>query len=203
MARASETPERAVFSIVSSKYQSAPEWFDQNLPEVSEIMRRIVRSPQSSPNPFGLTNSERKFHREALCRVKHMDKLNPEHAIEGLERCAALIRDDSLPDGFEYETLVRLFKGAFGKSPGSYKTNSTIPVDSGSNGEPTYHISLVRGVVMNLDLGMRLVSITVTPRKVRERRKLMSIVGIGRDPASDVSAKHDEYLAEQSPHAAS
>ena len=79
------------------------------------------------------------------------------------------------------------------------KTNTTIPVDSGSNGEPTYHISLVRGVVMNLDLSMRLVSITVTPRKVRERRKLMRIVGIGRDPASDVSAKHDEYLAEQTP----
>ena len=203
MARASETPERAVFSIVSSKYQSAPEWFDQNLPEVSEIMRRIVRSPQSSPNPFGLTNSERKFHREALCRVKRMDKLSSEHAIEGLEHCAALIRDDSLPDDIGYVSLVRMFKGAFGKSPGSYKANTVIPVSGAINGDTPYNISLVRGVVMNLDLTMRLVSVTATPRKVRERRKLMGIVGIGRDSASDVSAKHDEYLAEQSPHATS
>ena len=132
-----------------------------------------------------------------------MDKLTPEHATEGLEHCAALIRDDSLPDDIEYGTLVRMYKGAFGKSPGSYKANTTIPVDSGSNEEPTYHISLVRGVVMNLDLSMRLASVTVTPRKVRERRKLMGIVGIGRDSAPDVSTKHDEYLAEQSPHAAS
>ena len=132
-----------------------------------------------------------------------MDKLTPEHATEGLEHCAALIRDDSLPDDIGYDTLVRMFKGAFGKSPGSYKVNTVIPADGESNGEPTYNISLVRGVVLNLDLGMRLVSVTVTPRKVRERRKLMGIVGIGRDPASDVSAKHDEYLAEQSPHAGS
>ena len=203
MARTSETPEKVVFSILASKYQSSPDWFEQNLPEISEIMLRIVQSPQLSPTPFGLTEREREFHRKALCRIERIDKLNSEHAIEGLGHCAALIRDDSLPDDIAYETLVRLFKGAFGKSPGSYKTNTTIPVDSGSNGEPTYHISLVRGVVMNLDLSMRLVSITVTPRKVRERRKLMRIVGIGRDPASDVSAKHDEYLAEQTPHAAS
>ena len=203
MARTSETPEKVVFSILASKYQSTPEWFDRNLPEVSEIMRRVVRSPESSSSPFGLTNSERGFHREALCRIKRMDKLDPAHSIEGLEHCAALIRDDSLPEGFGYEVLVRMFKGAFGKSPGSYKANTVIPADGESNGEPTYNISLVRGVVLNLDLGMRLVSVTVTPRKVRERRKLMGIVGIGRDPASDVSAKHDEYLAEQSPHAAS
>ena len=203
MARTSETPEKVTFSILASKYQSDPEWFDRNLPEISDIMRRVVRSPQSSPTPFGLTERERGFHREALCRIERMDKLSPKHAVKGLEHCAALIRDDSLPEDVGYESLVRMFKGAFGKSPGSYKANTVIPVDGGSNGEPTNHISLTRGVVLNLDLGMRLVSVTVTPWKDRERRKLMGIVGIGRDPASDVSVKHDEYLAEQSPHAAS
>ena len=203
MARKSETPERVTFSILASKYQSAPEWFEQNLPEISDIMRRVIRSPQSSPTPFGLTEREREFHREAFCHIWHMDKLTSEHATKGLEHCAALIRDDSLPEDVGFDTLVSIFKSAFGKSPGSYKVNTAIPVDGESNGKPTYHIPLVRGVVLNLDVGMRLVSVTVTPRKVRERRKLLSIVGIGRDSAFDVSAKHDEYLAEQSPHATS
>ena len=110
MARKSETPERVTFSILASKYQSAPEWFEQNLPEISDIMRRVIRSPQSSPTPFGLTEREREFHREAFCHIWHMDKLTSEHATKGLEHCAALIRDDSLPEDVGFDTLVSIFQ---------------------------------------------------------------------------------------------
>ena len=57
-----------------------------------------------------------------------------------------------------------------------------------------------RGVILNLDGDMRLVSATVIPHKIRERDRLMSIVGIGHDSKTDVAARHDDYLAEISPH---
>ena len=93
-----------------------------------------------------------------------------------------------------------LLKSAIGKSPGSFTKNSTVLIDETRKGDPGYHASVIRGVVLNLDTEMRLVSITVTPRRFRERKKMMSLVGIGRDPKSDVARRHDDYLAEMSPH---
>ena len=51
-------------------------------------------------------------------------------------------------------------------------------------------------MVADLDTEMRLVSITIIPRKIREGRKMMSIVGIARDSRNDISINHDEILAE-------
>ena len=76
----------------------------------------------------------------------------------------------------------------------------SILIEGHGTGEPIHHSSLVRGVVADLDLGMRLVSITVTPRKVREGNKMMGIVGIGHGLCPDVAARHDDYLLEQEPH---
>jgi hypothetical protein len=113
-----------------------------------------------------------------------------------------LVQDDSLPEDVDYETLVSLLRAAIGKSPGSFKSVKIVPIKDGEGRELINHVSLVRGVVLDLDRDMRLVSITVTPRKVRERRKLLRFVGIGKDIASDVALRHDDYLAEIEPHAA-
>ena len=51
-------------------------------------------------------------------------------------------------------------------------------------------------MVADLDLEMKLVSVTVTPRLIREGNKMMGIVGIASDARDDVSVKHDDYLAE-------
>lgn len=100
----------------------------------------------------------------------------------------------------DHQLVVSLFKAAFGKAPGSIKKNMSIPIEGCGTGEPIYRSSLVRGVVADLDLGMRLISITVTPCKVREGNKMMGIVGIGHDSRTDVAARHDDYLTEQAPH---
>ncbi len=202
MASTSQRPEESAFQILVSKYHANPLWFDQNLPEIGEIMRQAGYSSQRSQSPFGLTDRERRYHSEALFQIGHVDKLSVTDSIKALEHCAALIRNDSLPYEIGHETRVLLFRSAFGKSPESFKANATIPIGDQRGGEPTYRVPLVRGVVMNLNLNMSLVSVTVTPSKVKEREKLMSIVGIGRDSATDVAARHDDYLAEQSPHAA-
>ena len=202
MARVSRKTESAVFRHMLSKYEVDPSWVKRHLPEIGEIMAQAVSPPRTTPSPFGLTERERAFHIESLPSVEGLDALRTEDAIKTLERVAALILDDSLPFKFNHQALVRLFKAAFGKSPGSFKSNTVIPINQKDGGDDSaHHASLVRGVVLNLDLSMNLLSVTITPRKVRERKKLMSIVGIGHDPMRDVAARHDDYLAEQSPHA--
>ena len=130
-----------------------------------------------------------------------MNEPNPQDAIKELERCAARILDDPLSLEYTHEALTRLFEDAFGESPRSFKADTVIPVNADADGESAYAVSLIRGVILNLDGDMRLASVSVIPHKIRERDRLMSIVGIGHDPMRDVAARHDDYLAEQSPHA--
>ena len=91
-------------------------------------------------------------------------------------------------------------KAALGKSPGSYKVKTTVPMGIGG-GEALERVTVLRGVYLDLDRERRLVSISINPAKVREWKKLMAVVGTGRDAEPDVSAKHDEYLAMKSPTA--
>ncbi len=75
-----------------------------------------------------------------------------------------------------------------------------IPYPNGvSNKE---QVPAIRGVYLDLDKDTRLVSISIDPRKVRERRSLMEFVGAGKDPEPDVSTRHDDYLAMEDPHGA-
>ena len=138
-----------------------------------------------------------------MLKISSQDKLGKTEALKALERCASLILDDELPKEAGHKYLVRIFEAAVGRPPGSFKANTTIPMGAHGSEAPAHRVSLVRGVVLNLDANMRLVSATVTPRKVRERKEMLKIAGIGHDPASDVSVRHDDYLAEQSPHATS
>ncbi len=204
MARVPRKTESAVFGHMLSKYQTDPEWVNRHLPEIGEIMSRTVSPIRTPQSPFGLTERERAFHIESLPRVEGLDELQPEDAVKALERCAALIRDNSLPFEFNHQALVRLFKAAFDKTPGSFKTNTVIPISQKDGGDDAvHHASLVRGVVLNLDLNMKLLSVTITPRKVRERKRLMSIVGIGRYAMQDGADGHDDHITEQTPHASS
>lgn len=125
-----------------------------------------------------------------------MNKPNQQDPIQELERCAALILHDSLPFEFNHEVLSRLFETAFGESHESFEADTVISVNPNGGGESVYAVSLIRGVILNLDSEMRLMSVSVIPRKVRERERLMSVVGIGHDPMRDVAARHDDYLAE-------
>ena len=127
----------------------------------------------------------------------------PAKAVKGLEHCAFLIRDDSLPSEADYEFMCALFKAAFGKRPASFKKSQEIKVTADRTADDVVHkFSLVRGVSFELDREMRLISVSVSPHKVMRRRKLLSFVGAAQDAESDVAQRHDEYLARISPHAA-
>ena len=129
-----------------------------------------------------------------------------DEAVKGLQHCAALIKDDNLPYGWDenlshemgYEVKKGLLRAALGKSPGSYRSKTTVPV-SGDGGPILESVSVIMGVFLNLDRNRRLVSVSIDPGKYRARRKAMAFVGASRDNP-DVASRHDDYLAMQDPH---
>ena len=125
--------------------------------------------------------------------------ITTEEAAKGLQHCANLIRDGNLAEEVGYGTLKDLIRAALGKSPGSYRAKTTVPLGEGS-GYAMERVSAIRGVSLDLDRERRLVSISIHPGKFRERRLLMKFVGASRDPEPDVAARHDDYLAMQEPH---
>lgn len=207
--RARTDPKNAeLIELLNSKYASNSEEFRVFMPQVAQILDRMNSPRQFTKSPFGLTQHEKAFHQKKLGDILEAVEegfATGEQAVKGLEHCATLIHDGSLLDEVRHETLVKLLKAAVGKSPGTFKRNETIKIaDGGASREVVNRISIVRGVCLELDRNMRLVSITVSPTKVRERRKMLGIIGIGsdREGKRDVSIRHDEYLAEIAPHGA-
>ena len=97
-----------------------------------------------------------------------------------------------------HEVKKGLLKVVLGKSPGSYKAKTTVPVDQGC-GPVAESLSVITGVYLDLDAQGRLVSISINPWTYRKRRKAMAFVGGSRDNP-DVAERHDDYLAAQDPH---
>jgi hypothetical protein len=192
--------------LLVSKYRADPEAFRAYLPEVAQALDLMLSPRRSARSPFGLTERDR-THRlnglqETLERLAQ-GGIARTAAMRGLEHCATLVQDDSLPEHVDHTTLIRLLTAAIGKSPASVNANATIAVqDEAQQAQVVNRVSLVRGVVLDLTWDMRLVSITVTPRKMVERRHALRLIGIGKESGIDVAERHDEYLARKEPHAA-
>ena len=170
---------------------------------------QVPRGPEGLPQ-VPARSSRASAHRGGLSEVlTKLDEgtLTSGEAVQGLRHCAALIRDDNLPYGWDeslshemgYEVLKGLLRTALGKSPGSYKAKTTVPVGEGG-GPVVEQVSAIMGVLLDLDTNRRLVSVSIHPGKYRKRREVMAIVGIGSDPNPDVALRHDDYLAMQDPH---
>lgn len=198
MAKATRrTLEKATFDLLVTKYRANPKSFERQFPsDVSQIVRKAVAPYRVSRPPFRMTEREKRHRADSLNSTLDMAKIPPQDAIKGIEHCAVLIQDETLTHHVNRDRVITLFKAAYGKSPESYRKNTVIPIEGGTE-EPVYHSSLLRGVVADLDLEMCLVSITITPSKIREGKRMMRLVGIGRgDSRDDVSINHDDYLAE-------
>ena len=197
------TVERQAFQLLAARYKFDPGWFATNWPELGELVARVMTLPHKTASPFGLTENERSFHIGALKGVLARGHLDPAIAVTGLEHCASLLRDDWAIKGIDLTERTRLVRACAGKSHTSFKRNTAIPIVDADESQAAHHVSLLRGVVLDMDVNMRLLSITVTPGKVRETKNLMSIAEIGSDSETDVARRHDEYLAEVSPHGVS
>jgi hypothetical protein len=207
--------EKRVIDLLQAKRRKDPEGFREYLPDVAELLPEPPPRRSRARPTFGLTERELSYQRAGLLgALGKLDDgaITTEDAVKGLEHCAALIKDDNLPysgelaDGYEdplghemgHEVLLALVRAALGKSPGSYKSKTTVHV--GKDGAVLEQVSVIMGVLLDLDRNGRLVSLSIDPGKYRKRRKLMKFVGASMDPETDVAARHDYYLAMQDPH---
>ncbi len=205
--------DKRVIDLLQVKRRQDPTGFREYLPDVDDILPELLPSQGRPVAAFGLTERELAYHREGLSVVlRALDDgtLTSKDALRGLQHCAALIKDDSLqytsedseddlPYKMDYDVLKALVRAAIGKSPGSYKAKTSIPVGSGRSAV-LERVSVIMGVHLELGRDGQLVSIAINPGRFKERRKLMKVVGIGSDPEPDVAARHDLYLAMQDPH---
>lgn len=194
------TQQERLIALLQAKRREDPRGLRKYLPGVIELLPALPSRRRSARSPFGLTERELAYHRDGLSVVLgrlDASTVTAEEAAKGLQHCANLIRDDDLPEEVGYETLKGLIRAALGKSPGSYRAKTTVPLGEGSGGPVLERVSAIRGVSLDLDRERRLVSISIHPGKVRERRQLMKFVGASKDHAPDVAARHDDYLAMQ------
>ena len=201
------TREKRLVDLLQAKRREDPEGFRKYLPGVDALLPGPPPRRRMSRSPFGLTEQERAYHKAGLLAVlSKLDdgRITPAEAAKGLQHHAHIVRDDAFgfPAEGRYESVKALIKAAIGKSPGSYKAKATVPLDQVSGGPVAEQVSVLMGVHLDLDRNGDLVSISINPKEVRRRREVMAIIGMGRDPQSDVAARHDDYLAMQDPHGA-
>ena len=203
------TQERRLIDLLQTKYREDPKGFRKYLPGAAELLPEQPPTRSRARATSGLTERERSYHRAGLSEVlRRMDDgtVTADEAVKGLQHCAALIKDDNLPYGWDeslshemgYEVKKGLLRAALGKSPGSYRSKTAVPV-SGGGGTILESVSVIMGVFLNLDRNRRLVSVSIDPGKYRARRKAMAFVGASRDNPG-VALRHDDYLAMQDPH---
>ena len=188
---------------ILSIYRAEPERLRSSLPEVARLIERLEQPKRLRRSPFELTERKRLHHQSAVGAIVirlNEGSTSTEDAVRGLQHCATLIQDNSLPEAIDHEPLVKIVKAAIGKSPSSFKSKTTINLDDATEKADGPDVPLIKGVRLNLDSDMHLVSATVSPSQVKKRKELLSIVGIASDTASDVAQRHDEYMTEEGPH---
>ena len=169
-----------IVDLLLCKYRADARSFRKYLPEIAQMFG--AEHPRRQRSPFGLTEHERSHRAEALKRVvKDIEdgQASEAHAVRGLEHYATLSRDDGLPHEISHETLIALFKAATGKSPSSFKRVTTFSMKKDDIDKAVNQVSVMRGISLNLTWDMRLVSITVSPQKMRQRHKALKFIGIG------------------------
>lgn len=186
--------ERNLIELLQARYSEDPVGFREYLPGVAELLPEPSPRRVRTESRLRLTENEIAFHRAGLAEI--LEKIETgsatsREAVKALQHCGVLIVDDSLPEKANYDKLKRLISTGIGRPPESFRSETTIQIGEGK-GNIHERISAVRGVYLNLDNRMRIVFVSINPRKVRERRRLMEFVGAIKDPDSLASTRHDD-----------
>lgn len=188
--------------LILAKYRADPEGFRTYLPDVTKVLDSTSTPHRLSRSPFGLTEHERAHRIQALESIVEGLGKDSGGAIRALEHCAVLTEDDSLPREIDYKTLLRLFRFAIGKPISEVKGKATITIQREQSDKAVNHVSLIRGVILDLSSDMRLVSVTVNPQKVKERRRAVRFIAMTKD-VSRSTAEHQHSGLEEQGHATS
>ena len=144
-----------------------------------------------------MTERERGFKLRSLGelieRYRSMGSLPSEEAHRALALAAAL-REHA--EAYK-QTLLEMVERVLGLHLDSPEPEKLSVV----KGKLEHHtFQLARGVTLSLAWDGALLAITLDPHQWWLRSQALSIVGIGRDQASDVAERHDDYLADAIQH---
>lgn len=172
--------EQPILNILKQRYAQAPEAFKELLPDIALAFEDQV-GRTASRSPFGLTERER-LHRETrLGELLISDNTSSEQAVEALENIAVLGEDGVWLAGVNHERLGRLVTIVIGIGPGSVERNSMFPILR--NVETPRQTSIMVGVIAHLTWDMKLGAISVNPGRIRERKGMLSWVGLATPTA--------------------
>ena len=190
----------SILNALLNKYQADPEGFHSYLPEVAQELEQLFPSRRRNSHRSALTELERERLHKVLLQLFSEKTLSSEKAIQALEYCATLIQDESLPPEVDRKILLSLLHQATGIPFSKVKKATKIPV---REGKAIKGVAFLRGVYLHLTWNDRLIAISISPAKLKERSKALKFVGIAKDTASDVAQNHDAYLAKEFANVAS
>jgi hypothetical protein len=116
-----------------------------------------------------------------------------EEAVESLEAFLSDMETDT-PLRKQYEALEGLLSRAIGQDLKELGSNLRIQVRDEKDDMRIQRVA--RGVDAILDKRGRLLTIALRPAEFLKGKQLVAFVGIARDEARDVSARHDKYFVE-------
>lgn len=182
-------------------YERDPISVEKAFPEVARILQStdpgLVK--QSDRGRSILTEMEKQKRLHSLQKILHgmngKAARTKEQAIQALEDIAALVEASSWeePTPVTKDQIAILIKAATGLSLRTKGKTQKVTIIEGN---PVREVFLLRGVKLGLTWDKKLLSVELDPKELAIREKLLSIVGIGSDNATDVSARHDEYFVE-------
>lgn len=177
----------SIIDLILAKFRIDPDGLRRCLPEVAKAIDIAYPTRQSPRSPFGLTERERAYRLntlESIIKSLSSEEVNRQDALKALEHCAVLIEDDNLPSMIERRILLRLLGLSLGKPLSEVTADTTIEILQNTDGTAVNHITLLRGVVLNLTQDMHLVSVSVIPQRVKESPRAMRFIGMLEEAAS-------------------
>lgn len=182
-----------VLHLIMEKYNSDPNGFRNYLPDVAEILDSVFPIKPKYNSPFGLTALEIKNRIDRLNDIlleMQNGKLERQDAIKALENCAVLTKDDSLPIGISRNVIIRFLGVVLGKPLSDITSESTIDIMQNDSYKIANRVPILRGIVFNLTSEEDLISISITPRKFKERTKALRFVAKDEHSRGSISNKN-------------
>ena len=199
MERLTSKDKDVLAEMVVDVYRVDSQRLRRAIPEAAEYLNGLLDQPGGkgrSDGPFGLTERERNFHKDALKRLLKSRSLTAEEALKGLEHGAVLLDDNASrfePMDPSREEMLRLVRRATGIRP--RKKGKSVEKVVGE-GDASRVVPVVRGVDLHLTWDFKLLKVTLDPKEWELLCRALSFVGAGVDSTTDVAERHDDYLAD-------
>lgn len=182
--------------LILEEFQRDPGHFHRYHPKVARCLERVRRTMDPPPLTLGypaLMDEERadrtKALEGALERFEREETMSREDAIAVIEDAAALGRHADL----FHDRVVRVMQKVLGfpkdgPGPKSLGFRKDKPATRASR--------IARGITAYTSWDKCLVRLSCDPVEWEARTRLLSLIGMGHDEITDISVRHDEFLAE-------